>query len=290
MVNGAYFDTSVSRSRRTMLVVASGEGSTGASVSAALLSLAASAWSPALCVEAGKANAGIRWTSASRPAFGFVSLARGIPVQDMALSVTRSLDAIQARGQDDAGESHRPAQSFARLQEVLRFYDTVVVDASTSIGALAGACEAADRSGMNVKLLLVSASGGASLAATHAMLKAARRMGVSAPAHVLVAAEEPDAAANVHAMLDTAAQRFLGESLGFAGAIPRDACLAMALRGGMTLLDAASGSPALDVAAGIASSLPGRPDGMLTDAPAGAAVLPVVPVPAAYGARAEGES
>jgi MinD-like ATPase involved in chromosome partitioning or flagellar assembly len=287
MVNGAYFDTSVLRSRRTMIVVASGEGSAGASVSAALLSLASSAWGPTLCVEAGTRNAGIRWTPASRPAFGFVSLVRGIQVQDMALSVTRSLDAIQARGQDDAGESHRPAQSFARLQEVLRFYDTVIVDAATSIGALAGACDVGDRGGMQVKLLLVSATGGASLAATHAMLKAARRMGVSAPAHVLVAAQESDAAASVHAMLDTAAQRFLGENLGFAGAIPRDACLATALRGGMTLLDAAAGSPALDAAAGIASSLLGRQNSMMTDVPAGTAAFPVAPEPVAFGARAD---
>ena len=114
-MNGVTFDVPTMHSRSTMIVVASGERSTGTSVSAALLALAACEWGPALCVEAGQRNAGIRWTPASHPAFGFVSLARGVQVQDMALSVTRTFDAIQARGHEDADKPHRPTRSFAQL-------------------------------------------------------------------------------------------------------------------------------------------------------------------------------
>lgn len=233
---------------RTFIVLASGERRTGVSVSAALLAVASSDAGPALCIEAGERIAGIRWNSAMHPELGFAALASGAPVQRVALGVSRTLDAIQARGSGDAGDPHRPKAAFEQLQGVLHLYETIVVDASTSIAALVAACEAGVRTGARVELVMLASPGGASLAATHALLKAARRMGVRARASVLVASHDHATAAGMHAMLAAASERFLGESPGFAGVIAKDASLSIALNGGMTLLDSAAGSPALDSA------------------------------------------
>jgi MinD-like ATPase involved in chromosome partitioning or flagellar assembly len=51
-------------------------------------------------------------------------------------------------------------------------------------------------------------------------------------------------AREVHDHLATAAERFLGRPVGFVGAVPDDPCLQGGLGAGMTVQDAAAGSPA----------------------------------------------
>ena len=112
-------------------------------------------------------------------------------------------------------------------------------------------------------------------------------MGARAEANVLVATQDYETAAGVHAMLAAAAERFLGETPGFMGAIPRDASLSTALQGGMTLLDAAAGSPALDSAVAIVEGLRGAGGTVTTAGPAVAASYPMASGVVMSGSRVD---
>lgn len=142
--------------------------------------------------------------------------------------------------------------------------DLVIVDAGSRLAgvdaALAAACLAAagepagawgGARNLAALLLVVTGTDAPALAAAYALVKAcasgalhgdARRGDVAA--EVLVAGADAAQAAAASAQLDEGTRHFLARPLHLAGAVPDDPSLALALGAGMTVHDAAAGSPA----------------------------------------------
>lgn len=225
--------------RRTLHVLAAGERGVGTTVASALLALGASTRGTAVHVAASGRGTGFRWRAAAgRAPVAGVASAAASPV----LRVTSALDAVIAPEGDDLPPSVAD-RVLARLPQLLDDYDTVVVDAGTRVATVAAVAQQGALQGADVRFLVATASGAASCAAAYALLKGARQHGVPVPASVVLLGDD-DQLVSTHATIAEAAQRFLGERPEAAGAIPRDVCLTIALRGGMSFVDAVLGSPA----------------------------------------------
>jgi MinD-like ATPase involved in chromosome partitioning or flagellar assembly len=211
-------------SQSTVLVVAGGKGGTGTSLVAALLALAvAGEGRRVLLVDA------VAGVPALARLVGAVPGAEPVPVGD-----TLALLAPAAAADADAR-----ANLLARAAAGRDGHDLVVVDAGARLEAVLAACD----TGVS-RLALVTTEDRVALAATHALLKAVDARLPALPADVVVNRAGEREALAVHDHLATAAERFLGRPLGLAGAVPDDPCLPGGLGAGMTVQDAAAGSPA----------------------------------------------
>ena len=102
---------------------------------------------------------------------------------------------------------------------------------------------------MPARLLVVTGTDAIALAASYALVKAARERTAAMPGGpvacaVLVNRHDDESASIGFAQIASACETFLGCSPTLAGALPDDASLDLALRAGMPLQDAAAGSPA----------------------------------------------
>lgn len=225
-----------------VLVVASGKGGTGTSLVSALLALAlAEDGRRTLLVEAVPGFGALPLLLGVRPTYGVHSLLLGVDAAHALLPVAGSLALLAGTGETHADA---PAATIAEWGSALRRasslygeFDVVVVDAGSRADVVSAACTAGVSS-----LLAVTTRDPIALAATHALVKTLAPL-VGAPAIVANRCDEPEGMI-VHQHLLHAADRFLGHPVEFAGAIPADQCLAGGLAGGMSVQDAAGGSPA----------------------------------------------
>jgi MinD-like ATPase involved in chromosome partitioning or flagellar assembly len=116
-------------------------------------------------------------------------------------------------------------------------FDAVVVDAGWRLDALLDAC-----AGGVERVLLVSTAGRASLSATFGLMKGVETRFPTTRFEVVMNQQELGLAQRGFEHLQTAAFHFLGRAIGFAGAVPDDACLRAGTAGGMTAEDAAAES------------------------------------------------
>ena len=241
----------------TVLVVASGKGGVGASLVSALLALAVSGegWR-VLLVDGTESYGALHFLFGVPPHDPLAAQRDGTgepaaPIAPMGdtLPLGPAVEPL-----DELPLSVGERQLVGRISELHDRFDLVVVDAGSRLEAVIAACDAGA-----THLLVVATEDRLTLAATHALLDAveARRPGV--PVDVVANRATEHDALHVHASLAEAAERFLGRSLRLAGAIPDDPCLRGGLAAGMTVQDAAVGSPAA-VAARIAGVL------LMTDA------------------------
>jgi MinD-like ATPase involved in chromosome partitioning or flagellar assembly len=208
-------------------VVAGGKGGTGVSLVATLLALAvAGEGRRVLLVDAVGRGHALHHRLGVQPA------AEAVPVTE-----TLSLLAPEA-ADDDASDDVAARERLLAHATGAADAELVVVDAGATLGAVLAACDVATR------LLLVATEDRIAMAATHALLKAADARRPALPADVVVNRATERAATSVHDHLATAAERFLDRPVGLAGAIPDDPCLEGGLGAGMTVQDAAAGSPA----------------------------------------------
>ena len=127
-------------------------------------------------------------------------------------------------------------------------HDLIVLDGGSRLDAVCACCESAG--GTNpVRLLVVTDTDPIALAASYALVKAARERtaalpGGSVSCDVIVNRHDEDTATLGFAQIAQASADFLGATVRHAGTIPDDGSLALALRAGMPLQDAAAGSPA----------------------------------------------
>lgn len=258
----------------TVLVVASGKGGTGVSLAAALLGLAvAGEGRQVLLVDGTESYGALHLMLGVVPRHPLTALRGGqAQVEELLTPVAETIALFPGGGADlpDAaplGHAEREVL-FRRVAELYGRFDLVVVDAGSRLEAVLTAC-----GGGVSRLLLVATDDQIAMAATHALLKAveARMPGIGVD--VLVnRATERDAMA-VHDHLATAAERFLGRAIGLAGAIPDDFCLQGGLGAGMTVQDAAAGSPA---------ALAARTAGLQLLTPAGAPASPARDLPRSH--------
>lgn len=229
----------------TVLVVASGKGGTGTSLVSALLGLtAAGEGRRVLLVDGTESYGALHLMLGVVPRHPLAALRGGqASAAELLTPVAEGLSLFPGGGADEPhaaplGMAERQLL-FRRVAELYDGHDLVVVDAGSRLEAVLTAC-----GGGVSRVLLVATEDQIAMAAAHALLKALDARMPGLPVDVLVnRATEHDAAA-VHAHLATAAGRFAGRTVGFAGAVPDDACLQGGLGAGMTVQDAAAGSPA----------------------------------------------
>jgi MinD-like ATPase involved in chromosome partitioning or flagellar assembly len=231
-------------SHATVLVIASGKGGTGVSLATALLGLAvAGEGRRVLLVDGTESYGALHLMLGVTPRHPLAALRGGaVDAEALLAPLGETLCLFPGGAGDDAVTPLSAAERqllFGRVAELYERYDLVVVDAGSRLEAVLTAC-----AGGVSRLLLVTTTDPIAMAATHALLKAVDARQPGLPVDVLVnRAAAPDAE-RVAAQLGDAAARFVGRELGFAGAIPDDPCLQGGLGAGMTVQDAAAGSPA----------------------------------------------
>lgn len=225
-------------------MVASGKGGVGVSLVSALLGLAVAGEGWRVLLVDGADSYGrlhlMLGVAPGRP----LAAARGgdVAIEAPLTPVAGTLSLVLGGGAEppDAAPpvtERRPA--FRRMADLYHHFDLVVVDAGSRLESVVTACG----EGMT-HLVMVATEDRIMLAASHALLEAIETRIPGLPVDVVVNRANHHAALHVHADLAEAAERLLGRSPRLAGAIPDDPCVQGGLAGGMTVQDAAVGSPA----------------------------------------------
>ncbi|MBC8203714.1 MAG: MinD/ParA family protein [Planctomycetes bacterium] len=133
--------------------------------------------------------------------------------------------------------------------------DYLIVDTGAGIGAsVMGFVAAVER------VLVVTTPEPTAITDAYAMLKTIRKRRPSARARLVV--NQVDSLAEgvaVHARIDRACRRFLGVGIGFAGSIPKDSQIPLAVRRRSPLLISAPKSPSAKAIRRLAASIDGSP-------------------------------
>lgn len=128
----------------------------------------------------------------------------------------------------------------------------VLIDAGARLGNVLGALAAALAAGLTPGLLVVTGTEAAQLAAAYALVKVAAERGLTAATEIVVVGGDPAEARDAFALLTAGVRRFLDRPLTLAAHVPEDPSLAVALAAGMSVHDAAAGSPAVAALAALA--------------------------------------
>lgn len=260
----------------TVVVVGSGKGGAGTSVVAALLALSVAAMGRRVLLADLDEHVGPqRWLLGATPAHGLGALRRGVAPEALLVPVSATLSLLPggpADGADAADAPLAPAERRALLRRAASAFaahELVVVDAGSRLDTVRAGLETAQAAAQGadgnlaVRLLVVTGSDPIALAASYALVKSVAASAVatdapdlpSLPVDVLASRLDDDDARHAFEHLDAAARQFLQQPLRFAGSVPDDASLAVALRAGMPLQDAAAGSPAAIAMQSIATRL-----------------------------------
>ena len=240
----AHIPTSPTRpSAPTVLVLASGKGGTGVSLVSALLGLAVAeeGWR-VLLVDGTDGFGALHHMLGVVPRRPLSDLRGGrTEVDELLTPVTDTLALLPGGGAEQGppltdGERQLV---FHRVADAYGGYDLVVVDAGSRLDAVLAAC-----TGGVTRLLVVATEDRLSLAASHALLAAAEERLPGLPVEVVVNRATARESIAVHDRLAASVERVLGRAVRLAGAIPDDRCLEGGLGAGMTVQDAAAGSPA----------------------------------------------
>lgn len=261
--------TSTPLPERGAVVVGGGKGGVGTSTVAALLALLAAAeGTRTLLVDADETLGALALLLGAQPAAGWPALRGGGEAERRLHSLSPALDLLPGGGAGDAPFSPVERRTlFRRVGALYGGYELVVVDGGSRLDALLAACDA----GLG-RLLLVAAPERIALAATHALAKAVEARHAGCAIEVLVNRADEASGARAFRELSLAAERFLARGLEYAGAVPDDDCLHAGVAAGMSVQDAADGSPAATVLYAVARRL-------VTSVGAAAAVAPHIPQP-----------
>jgi flagellar biosynthesis protein FlhG len=239
------------------IVVGSGKGGVGTSTIAALLALLVSAAGRDVLLVDGDENLGtLHLLFGVEPRYTLGAL-RGGEVEPAELLVPLGPSLTLLPGGGTAGgtgdASLSPAERralFRRVASLYSGYDLVVIDGGSRLDCALSVCGA----GID-RLLAVTATDRISVAATYALIKALEGRLPGLPADVVVNRTDAQAATRIREDLRAATDHFLGRTLGYAGAIPEDACLRAGIEAGMTIQDAAAGSATAEIVQGISEQL-----------------------------------
>lgn len=229
----------------TVLVVASGKGGTGVSLVTALLGLAmAGEGRRVLLVDGTESYGALHLMLGVVPRHPLAALRGGqAQVEELLTPVAETLTLFPGGGADEPDATPLSATErqllFRRVRELYDDFDLVVVDAGSRLEAVLTAC-----GGGVTRLLAVATDDQITMAASHALLKAVEARIPGLPVDVVVNRSTDADAREVYGHLRTAAAQFLRRPVGLAGAVPHDPCLQGGLGAGMTIQDAAAGSPA----------------------------------------------
>ncbi len=229
-----------------VVVVGSGKGGVGTSTAACLLALVVAARGEKVLLVDASDGLGVQHLllglgDGSEPR---ATEDRVIPLREAVAPVLPNLSLLRAFAEPDrrradgaAGMDRRGA--IRRASGHFNAHDLVVVDGGSRLESVVGACEG----GVSV-LVAVTSSDRICLAATYALVKAiGMRLG-DRPVAILGNRVDDEEGREAAALVETATRQFLGRDVAFAGSLPDDACLRAGVAAGMSVQDAAAGSPA----------------------------------------------
>lgn len=233
----------------TTLVCASGRGGSGTTMIAALLAVAAADdGARVLLIDADEHVGPLALLLGVSARASWQDLRRGrVSPLDVATPVGITLTLVAggaARLTTPALGALNAADRRAcmrRVAELSMGMDLVVIDCGARFESVT-ACLTPHRG----ERLMAVASGAdpIGLAATYALCKAVHSRHPAVPVELLVNRHEGSAALRCFDVIDAGVRQFLGSAVHFAGALPTDPSLDVALQAGMTFTDATAGSPA----------------------------------------------
>ena len=237
----------------TRILVGSGKGGVGTSTVAALLALQAAAeGEQVLLVDGADAIPSLHLLLGVHPRHELAALrGSGISPEELLVPVLPRLSLLPGGGMGDAALPPAERQAlFRRVSALFSRFDCVVFDAGSRLGSVLHL----SASGID-RLLAVSTPDRIALAATYALIKAVGERFPGIRTDLLMNRSDPDSGQQCWDALNGAAAHFLNRHVELAGALPDDPSLAAAVGAGMTLPEAADGSPAMLVLQSIGSQL-----------------------------------
>jgi flagellar biosynthesis protein FlhG len=228
------------------ILVGSGKGGVGTSLVAALLAIsAASRGARALLVDADEQLGALSLAFGVQPAATLRSLRGGeLPPEHALVPLAPQLSLLPG-GSGPADSSASPLSSvergelFRRASSLYLSFDVVVIDGGSRLDTMLAVCGAGV-----ARLLAVTSADHIAVAATYALIKSVHLRFPATPVEVLVNRHDHDTAARVYGQLHSASEHFLQRAIRSAGVVPEDTSLRAAMGAGMTVQDAALGSPA----------------------------------------------
>lgn len=226
-----------------VVLVGSGKGGAGTSTVACLLALVAAEAGENVLLIDGSDGMGVQHLLLGIDGEGEIlpERIRRLHPGEEVQTVSKRLSLIQAPiGAEAAGRPNGDRRTaFRKLGSLYGGHDLVVIDGGSRLESVHSACEG----GISL-LLAVTTTDRISLAATYALVKSlGPRMG-ERPVLVLANRVDDGQGREAAGLVDSATRHFIHREVGYAGAIPEDACLHAGVAAGMCVQDAAAGSPA----------------------------------------------
>jgi MinD-like ATPase involved in chromosome partitioning or flagellar assembly len=237
--------------RGHLVAIGAGKGGTGTSLVSALMALAAASTGVrTLLVDSDLEFGSLHRVFGAAPTRGLAALARGADAADVRLSLGDGLDLLPGGGADTGVTDLEHRTVLRRAAECYGDYDLVLVDAGSRLDAALRVVSAGA-----ARLVVVAAPDPIAAAASYALLKAVHLRHPTVPLDVVMNRGDGGAARRAAEEVATACQVWLGRTVRCLADLPEDDSLRAALSAGLTLPDAASGSPVFDLLRTMAPAL-----------------------------------
>jgi MinD-like ATPase involved in chromosome partitioning or flagellar assembly len=202
-----------------------------------------------LLVDASESGGGLHHLFGVRPTTGIWSLTNTrTPVEDSLIAINERLILIAGgaiAGANGAGATPTTdvdrRTALARLSRLYPRFQLVIFDGGSRLDSVTAITELVDPA-----LLMVTSADRLALAANYALVKTVSARRRDAIVSVISNRHSETVAADACEFLIGACTHFLGRTIDVAGSVPDDPCLLAAVGAGMSVVDAADGSPAAD--------------------------------------------
>jgi flagellar biosynthesis protein FlhG len=226
-----------------VIVVGAGKGGVGTSTVATLLASAMSEQRNVLLVETGHQLGAVHHMLGVDPVRTLDDLRAGRATpEELLVRVADRLTLLSAHSPPTA-ELLSPAERkllFRRAIALFDKYELVVVDAGSTVDSIVTACTDGG------KFLAVSAPDRIAVVSTYALIKLLHLRCPNMALEVVANRCDEEIALRTIDSLTEACAKFLGRPVDFAGSVPDCPNFTNALAGGLSVVDAAAGSPAAD--------------------------------------------
>lgn len=237
--------------RGHLVAIGAGKGGTGTSLVTALFALAAAGSGVrTLLVDSDLEFGSLHRVFGVAPSLGLAALARGAEPAAVRVALGEQLDLLPGGGAEAGVTDLEHRTVLRRAAECYGEYDLVLVDAGSRLDAALRVV-----SGGAARLVVVAGPDPIAAAASYALLKAVHLRHPTVPLDIVMNRGDGHAARRAAEEIASACQLWLGRSVRCLADLPEDAPLRAALGAGLTLPDAAAGSPVFDLLRTMAPAL-----------------------------------
>jgi len=236
-------NASHARATPSVVVVGAGKGGVGTSTVATLLASSMSEHRNVLLVETGHQLGAMHQLLGVDPAHTLDDLRAGRAApEELLIPVADRLTLLSAHSPPTAELLSAAERKllFRRTASLYERYELVVVDAGSTVDSIVTACAETSR------FLAVTAPDRIAIVSTYALIKLLHLRCPTVTVEVVANRCEDEVAARTIDSITEACAKFLGRPVDYAGAVPDDPNFTDALAGGLSVVDAAAGSPAAD--------------------------------------------